>query len=154
MPEAATSDYRLSRAFSARLVGLLVVLVAVLVLVATVVIAIADLSTVVLAPVALVGIAAVLGVGALVRRTPVLHLDDHGYRIRLVRGAGVKEAGWRQVSEVVAASPRDVPCVVLRLRDGGTSTVPVAALEDDPATVVDDLRRRLQRGHGLRPYDS
>lgn len=153
MTETAPSVYRLSSAFSARLVGLLVVGLAAVVLVATLVVAAADLHTAVLLPVALLGLAAVFGVGALVRRTPVLHLDATGYRIRLVRGAGVTEARWVDVKDAVADSPHGVDSVVLRLRDGRTSTIPVAALEVDRAVVVQDLRRRLQRGHGLGPLD-
>lgn len=153
MTDAAPSDYRLSAAFSTRLVGLLVVGLAVVVLIATLVVAAADLHTAVLLPVALLGLAAVFAVGAAVRRTPVLHLDEDGYRIRLLRGAGVTEARWADVKDAVADSPHGVDSVVLRLQDGRTSTIPVEALEVDRAVVVQDLRRRLQRGHGLTSLD-
>ena len=33
-------------------------------------------------------------------------LDEDGYRVRLVRGAGVRAARWRDVEDAVAASPR------------------------------------------------
>lgn len=148
-----SSDYRLSPAFGARLVGLLVVSLAVLVFLATAVVAVLNLHTVVLVPVALVVVAVVFALGAVLRRTPVVHLDDTGYRVRLVRGAGVRRAGWREVEDAVTASPRDIPCVVLRLVDGRTTTIPVAALDADREEFVRDLQAHLQRGQGLRPLD-
>lgn len=148
-----SSDYRLSPAFGARLVGLLVVSLAVLVFLATAVVAVLNLHTVVLVPVALVVVAVVFALGAVLRRTPVVHLDDTGYRVRLVRGAGVRQAGWREVEDAVTASPRDIPCVVLRLVDGRTTTIPVAALDADREEFVRDLQAHLQRGQGLRPLD-
>jgi hypothetical protein len=148
-----SSDYRLSPAFGARLVGLLVVSLAVLVFLATAVVAVLNLHTVVLVPVALVVVAVIFALGAVLRRTPVVHLDDDGYRVRLVRGAGVRRAGWREVEDAVTASPRDIPCVVLRLVDGRTTTIPVAALDADREEFVRDLQAHLQRGQGLRPLD-
>lgn len=148
-----SSDYRLSPAFGARLVGLLVVSLAVLVFLATAVVAVLNLHTVILVPVALVVVAVIFALGAVLRRTPVVHLDDTGYRVRLVRGAGVRQAGWREVEDAVTASPRDIPCVVLRLVDGRTTTIPVAALDADREEFVRDLQAHLQRGQGLRPLD-
>jgi hypothetical protein len=146
-----SSDYRLAPAFGARLVGLLVVGLAVLVFVATGVVAVLDLHTLVLVPVALLGVAAILGVGSWLRRTPVVHLDEGGYRVRLVRGAGVKDAAWREVEDVVATSPRDIPCVVIRLRDGRSTTIPVQALDADRDDFARDLRSYLRRGTGRQP---
>ena len=44
-----------------------------------------------------------------------------------------------------------IACVVLHLRDGRTTTIPVAALAADREEFVRDLQAHLQRGHGLRP---
>ncbi len=148
-----SSDYRLSPAFGARLVGLLVVGLAVLVFVATGVVAVLNLHTVVLVPVALAGVAVILALGAQLRRTPVVSLDDAGYRVRLIRGAGVRQARWAEVEDAVTATARNLPCVVLRLTDGRTTTVPVEALDADRDTFVRDLRSHLKRGQGLRPLD-
>lgn len=148
-----SSDYRLSPAFGARLVGLLVVGLAVLVFVATGVVAVLNLHTLVLVPVALPGVAVIFALGAQLRRTPVVHLDDTGYRVRLVRGAGVREARWTEVEDAVTATVRNLPCVVLRLTDGRTTTVPVEALDADGEAFVRDLQAHLQRGQGLRPLD-
>lgn len=148
-----SSDYRLSPAFGARLVGLLVVGLAVLVFVATGVVAVLNLHTLVLVPVALAGLAVIFALGALLRRTPVVHFDETGYRVRLIRGAGVREAGWKEVEDAVTATVRDLPCVVLHLTDGRTTTIPVQALDADRDTFVHDLRSHLQGGQGLRPLD-
>lgn len=150
-PGASSSDYRLAPAFGARLVGLLVVGLAVLVFVATGVVVVLDLHTLVLVPVALAGVSAILATGAWLRRTPVVHLDETGYRVRLVRGAGVKDGTWRDVEDVVATSRRDIPCVVIRLRDGRTTTIPVPALDADRDAFAGELRSYLRRGHGRRP---
>ena len=65
----------------------------------------------------------------------------------------MKEAGWKDVEDAVTATARGVPCVVLRLRDGRTTTIPVDALAADREAFVRDLRAHLQRGQGLRPLD-
>lgn len=148
-----SSDYRLSPALTARLVGTLTVGLAGLVFAATLLVALLDLHTLVLLPVAAVGVLAILAVGATLRRVPAVHLGGRGYRVRLVRGAGVREAGWKEVTEATTASPRGIPCVLLKLRDGGTTTIPVQALAADREEFVRDLQRHLQRGQGLRPLD-
>ena len=45
------------------------------------------------------------------------------------RRRGPKAARWRDVEDAVAASPHGVDCVVLRLRDGRTTSIPVAAVD-------------------------
>ena len=75
-----------------------------------------------------------------------------GYAVRLVRGAGVpRRAGtrWRTLS---TTTRHDVPCVVLRLRDGRTTTIPVGVLAVDKEEFVRDLQARLQTARGLTPY--
>ena len=78
-------------------------------------------------------------------------LRAEGYRVRLVRGAGVTEARWSAVEDAVTAIRRGVACVELRLRDGRTTTIPVGVLAVDREQFVRELQGRLQRGHGLRP---
>jgi hypothetical protein len=147
-----SSTYRFSAPFAARLlgVGLVVVGLAVLVLVALLLALSAPqpaLSVVIVA-----GAAAVVLLGVLsVRRGVVVRLDENGYRVRLVRGAGVRQADWRAVEDVVAATVAGDRCVVLRLRDGRTTTLPVAVLEGRAEDFVADLRGHLNRGHGYRP---
>lgn len=94
----------------------------------------------------LVGLAGLL----VLRRTPVLVLDDAGYRVRLVRGAGTDRAGWREVEDAVAATVDGQRCVLLRLRDGRTTTLPVDLLGVDPERFVRVLQEHLTAGHGYR----
>ncbi|WP_432477765.1 hypothetical protein [Nocardioides sp. GXQ0305] len=146
-----SSGYRLAPALAARLVGLALVLLALLVLAGTVLIAVlGGPPTLLLA----IGAGALVVVVALVvplRQVRVVQLDDAGYRVRMVRGAGVRSARWDQVEDAVAASPHGVDCVVLRLKDGRTTSIPVAAVGAPREEFVADLRAHLRRGEGLRP---
>jgi hypothetical protein len=146
-----SSDYRLAPAFGARLVGLLVVAAAILMFLATGVVAVLDLHTLVLVPLVLLLLAGIFAVGAVVRGSTVVHLDDVGYRVRMIRGAGVRQAGWADVVEVSTSQPRGVRCLILRLRDGGTTTIPVDAVAADREAFVRDVRDHLKRGKGQRP---
>jgi hypothetical protein len=149
---SGVSLYRFAPAVSARIVGALLVVLAVLLVAMTLVVAVVGLSVLVLAVAALVGVATVFTAGHLLtRRIPVVRLDAAGYRVRLVRGAGVAAAGWTEVQEAVTATPRGLPVVVLKLADGRSTTIPVTLLDVDREQFVRDLRAHLQRGHGLRP---
>lgn len=147
-----SSGYRLAPTLAARLLGMLLVGMALAVLLVTLLVAaFAGPPALVLVPAGL-AVAAVFVLGYLLRqRLRVLELDDEGYRVRLMRGAGVKEASWREVEEAVAASPRGIDCVVLQLRDGRTTSIPVSALDAPREEVVRDLQEHLRRGQGLRP---
>lgn len=147
-----TSDYRLAPALGARFAGALLVLLAILLLVATLLVAILDLPAAVLVVAGVAGVLAVaLAAYVLLRRVAVVHLGPDGYRVRLVRDVGVDRAPWADVTEAVTASPGGTPVVVLKLRDGGSTTIPVRALRADREDFVRDLRDHLQRGQGLRP---
>lgn len=147
-----SSDYRLSTALAARLLGLGLVVLGLVVFATTALVALLDLSVLVVLVVAAVGVGDLVAAGFVLRRRAyVVRLGEHGYRVRLVRGAGVTSARWKDVEDVVAASPRGIDCVVLRLRDGRSTTIPVAALAVDRDEFVRDLQAHLQRGHGLRP---
>ena len=151
-PALPVSDYRLAPALGARFVGGLLVLLALLLAVTTVVVALLRLPATVLVVVAGLGLAGALVAGYVVtRRVAVVHLGAEGYRVRLVRGAGVAAAGWRDVTQAVTTTPDGVPVVVLRLVDGRTTTIPVQALAGDREEFVRDLQAHLQRGQGLRP---
>jgi hypothetical protein len=146
-----SSGYRLAPPLAARLVGSLLVAVAALVLVLTVVTAVLRWS-----PSVLVGIGAgtvvLVAVAAFaVRRIEVVSLDDEGYRVRLVRGAGVTSARWSDAADAVTASPGGVDCLVIRLRDGRATTIPVSALAADRDVFAADVRDHLRRAEGLRP---
>ncbi|MCD4523591.1 hypothetical protein [Nocardioides sp. cx-173] len=152
MSSPETTDYRLARSFAARFVGAYLLLLAIVMFAATAAVAVTQFlppdALVVLLVLGLVGLAVL---GARLRSAYVVSFDAEGYRVRMVRGAGVKQAAWTEVAEAGTASPRGVPCVVIRLRDGRSTTIPVQALETDREQFVRDLARRLERGEGLRP---
>jgi len=145
------SDYRLSPQLAARLLGASLVLWGLLVLLVTVAVVLFR------APVELVSVAGVLsllGIGAtgflLTQKAYVVRLGDDGYSVRFVRGAGVKQARWLDVEDVVTTTVAGARCVVLRLRDGRSTTIPVDVLAGDREEFVRTLQRLLDGGHGLR----
>jgi hypothetical protein len=146
-----TRDYRLARALRARLLGALLAALGVVVLVLTAALAVAGVSGgVVVAVAAVVVLGAALAAVLLGRGWYVVRLDDTGYRIRFVRGVGQPHARWTDVADLTTAVVSGTPCVVLRLRNGSSSTVPVELIEGDREAFVDELQRRLDAGHGYR----
>jgi hypothetical protein len=147
-----TRDYLLARAVRARLMGALLALLGVSALLVTIARVLAHLPGPVvavlgvLAAVVLVGAAVLLG-----RGWYVVRLDETGYRVRFVRGVGRAQARWTDVVDLTTAIVSGTPCVVLRLRDGSSSTVPVDLIEGDREQFVEELRARLDAGHGYRP---
>lgn len=147
-----SSGYRLAPALAARLLGLVLVALALLVFVVTVLTALLEWPVAVLLAIGAAGVVAVGVAGyAVTRRIDVVTFDDRGYRVRLVRGAGVTSATWSDVEDAVTADVRGIDCVVLRLKDGRTTSIPVAAVAADRNAFVTDLREHLRRGEGLRP---
>jgi hypothetical protein len=144
-------DYRLAPLVTARFVGLGLVLLALTMFAGTTIVALTGLPPDLLVVLLLLGVAGVFALGWWLRsRAYVVRCRPDGYRIGLVRGAGVKEARWQEVEDAVAATPRGVPAVVLRLRDGRTTTIPVGLLAIDKEDFVRELQRYLQHGQGLR----
>jgi hypothetical protein len=148
----AVSDYRLATTHGVRLVGGLLVGLAVFLFVATALVGLLGLPADLLLAFAAVGIVGVLVAAyVLTRRVAVVHLGQDGYRVRLVRGAGVHAARWTDVAEAVTDAPGGQPVVVLKLADGRSTTIPVGALAADREEFVRDLQAHLRRGQGLRP---
>ena len=148
-----SSLYRFAVPFVVRLLGLGLALVGVLVLLLAGVVLAASLPAAVLTVglvVALVAAVLVLAGVAALRRRVVVRLDEDGYRVRSVRGAGVREARWKDVEDVTAPTLQSQRCVVLRLRDGRTTTIPVDVLAGSPDAFVRDLQEHLDAGHGYR----
>jgi hypothetical protein len=144
-------DYGVAPQVRARVLGVFLVLLGVLVCATTVVVAVFDFPLEVMSVLVVLVVVAVFGGGYLLtRRTYVVRADADGYRVRLVRGAGVKAAHWQDVEDVVAAHVAGARCVQLRLRNGGTTTIPVDVLAIDGDEFVHDLQNRLDRGHGYR----
>jgi hypothetical protein len=149
-----SSDYRLAPGFAARLLGVLVVGLGLLVLAVVLLGALLGLAAAVVLTVVLVAALAVGVVGLGVLRAWVVRFDDEGYRVRFVRGAGVRTARWREVAEAATTTSRGVRCVELQLKDQRTTTIPVVVLDTGaggPDGFVRDLRERLRRGEGLTP---
>ncbi len=133
------------------MLGFFLAALGVVVLVLTLVVALLSLPTAVLTTGVLVAVLALLVAGFLVtRRSFVVRLDEAGYQVRFIRGAGVKQARWKDVEDVVATTVSAERCVVLRLRDGRTTTLPVRALAGNPDDFVKDLQAHLNKGHGYR----
>jgi len=149
----APATYPLAPTVVARFLGLGLVLVAVLVFVGTLLVALLDLPADLLVGLLVLAVAGVAGLAWWLRsRAWVLSCDEQGYAVRLVRGAGVTQARWADVEDAATTTRHDVPCVVLRLRDGRTTTIPVGVLAVDREQFVRDLQARLQAARGLKPY--
>ena len=148
-----TSSYRFAPPFIVRMTGVGLVAVGVLVLVLAGLVAALSLPEAVLSAGLLVAVVLCLvvlaGLAAL-RRRDVVRLDETGYRVRYVRGAGVRQAPWKDVEDVTAPTVEGQRCVVLRLRDGRTTTMPVDVLAGSADAFVRDLQQHLNRGHGYR----
>ncbi len=145
------TDYRFSTPLLVRAMGALLALVGILLFVVGVLVSLLDLPlTVLTAGVVVAVLVVVVGGFVLTRVTALVHFDEAGYRIRWLRGAGVKQAPWREVEDVVTATVAGHDCVVLRLRDGRTTTIPVEVLDAPPQAFIDDLTGRLDTGHGYR----
>lgn len=152
MASPPVSDYRLPAILVARMVGAALVALALLLLGSTVVVALSGWSPDVLVVAVLVGVVALGALAWWLRhRAYVVRLDAEGYRVGLVRGVGVRSAPWTAVTDAATTTVDGMALLVLSLRDGTTTTVPVSAMEGDRDDFVRELQRRLQVGHGVRP---
>jgi hypothetical protein len=140
------THYRLAPAVVLRLAGAALVALAVLVVLLSVVAGLAGWPFWPVVVVAAVGLAAVAATAWYAGRAAyVVRLDPLGYDVRLVRGAGAKRARWTDVAEVATAEVHRSPCIVVSLRDGRTTTIPVSVLAGDRDEFANRLRTLLQR---------
>ena len=139
------TDYRLAPPVAARFVGAYLVLLAVVLLVVTVVAGVAELDPDLIVLVLGLGILGLVGLGWWLRRLVVVRLTDAGYQVRMIRAAGATEARWSEVEDAVAAAPSGIDCLVLRLRDGRSTTIPVQLVAGDKDDFARDVRGHLQR---------
>ena len=143
---APVTDYRLPPALVARFVGGYLVALAALLLVVTVVVGALGWSPDLIVVVLAVGLVGLFALAWWLRaRLVVVRLTEAGYRVRFVRAAGVREARWSEVEDAVAATPRGYECVVLRLRDGRSTTIPVQLLGADKDDFARDVQAHLRR---------
>jgi hypothetical protein len=148
-----SSNYRFAAPFIVRMMGIGLIAVGVFVLVWAGLALALSLPGAVLSTGLLVAVVLwllVLGGVMTLRRGDVVRLDETGYRVRFVRGAGVRQAPWKDVEDVTAPTLEGQRCVLLRLRDGRTTTVPVDVLAGSSDAFVKDLQQHLNRGHGYR----
>ena len=143
---SAVTDYRLAPPVMARFVGAYLVVLAVVLLVVTALVAALDLNADLLVLVLGVGLLGLIGLSWWLRSgLVVVRLTEAGYRVRGIRAAGATEARWSEVEDAVAAAPSGVDCVVLRLRDGRSTTIPVLLVAGDKDDFARDVRAHLQR---------
>lgn len=142
-------DYRFSPAVTARLLGVTMLAMALLVAAVTLGVAVADWHGAVLLVPAVVVIAVVLAL-MVWSNGWVVRLSDEGYQVRRIRGAGETAARWKDVEDVVATQTLGSRVVVLRLRDGRTTTIPVDALHTDREAFANTVADHMSRGHGIR----
>ncbi len=102
-------------------------------------------GVVVLAAVMVITLGLLLGL-----RHWVVRLDDVGYRVRALRSAEVRNARWTDVLDLQTSTVGGARCVVLRLRSGATTTIPVDVLEGSSEAFTEVLGGYLDRGHGYR----
>ncbi|UUW91412.1 hypothetical protein [Pimelobacter simplex] len=140
------TDYRLAPPVMARFVGAYLILLAVLLLVVTGLVATLDLNADLLVAVLGLGLLGLIALGWWLRSgLVVVRLTDAGYRVRAIRAAGATEARWSEVEDAVAASPSGIECVVLRLRDGRSTTIPVQLVAADKDEFARVVRTHLER---------
>lgn len=145
------SEYRFAAPLVARLMGSALVLVGVLVVLLAGAVALLGAPALALTVGVVVAMLAVLSTGLLLtRRAVVVRLGEAGYQVRYVRGAGVKQALWKDVEDAVATTMSGQRCLQMRLRDGRTTTLPVDVLAGDPDDFARDLQEHLDKGHGYR----
>ncbi|WP_125568647.1 hypothetical protein [Nocardioides baekrokdamisoli] len=142
---SAPQIYRPHRALIARLLGTGILVLALLVIVATVVLTVIGAPEWVLVILVLIYIAAFAALAAWAVKTVwFVRLDEVGYRVRFVRGAGVRSAAWTDVAGLAATEPKGIPCLELTLNDGGVTLIPVEVLDADREQFVRDVREHLR----------
>lgn len=139
------SEYRLSPLVFARIVGAYLIVFALVLLAGTALVGALEWSGDLLVVVLGVGLLGLIALAWWLRtRLVLVRLTGTGYRVRMIRAAGVVEGRWPEVEDAVAATPQGVECVVLRLKDGRTTTIPVALLAADKDDFARDVRARLR----------
>ena len=129
MAEAA-STYRLGVAHLVRIAGTFVIGLGVLWVVATLL----GVGGARPGGLALLTIGVLVGLALAFARPPrILSLDETGYRVRWVRGAGRTRATWREVENVTSRQVGGTALMVVELKDGTTTTVPLTLLGTKPA---------------------
>lgn len=149
---AQPSEFGLAPQLRARLMGAGLLGLGALLAVASLVVALLRLPPDIIIGIAVLVMVAIFVLGfGLVRRWFLVRVDATGYQVRFVRGAGVRAARWADVEDVQTQTLAGARCVVLRLRDGRQTTVPVDLVEGDRDAFVRELQDRLELANGRKP---
>lgn len=149
--DAGPVELALAPALRARLLGTGLVSIGVAVLLAMLVGWLTSVPSAAVGGVLVLAVLGVLVLGLLVGvRRWVVRLDETGYRVRVLRTAEARSARWTDVLDLQTATVSGTRCLVLRLRDGRTTALPVDAIEGGPTTLAESLTAHLDRGHGYR----
>jgi hypothetical protein len=141
----------LAPALRLRLLGSGLVAIGLVVALGVLVAWVVDLPSGFVSGLVVLGAVGVVALGLLVGlRRWVLRLDETGYRVRVLRTAEARSARWTDVLDLQTATVSGTRCLVLRLRDGRTTALPVDAIEGDPVALTEALTTHLDRGHGYR----
>jgi hypothetical protein len=146
-------DFRLAPAIGVRFVGAAFVSIAVVVFVLTFVAAAVKVPFVWVLALAAVAVLGAVGLGVALRRVPAVRMDERGYAVHWIRGAGVRRGAWAEVQEANTASHNGVDCVVIELNDERTTTVPMPALAVSRDEFVTVLRDQLKQARPTRPLE-
>lgn len=142
-------QFGLAAPLRARLMGLGLLCLGLLLAVASLLVALLRLPPDIIVGLAVLAVVAIFALGfLLVRRWFVVRVDATGYQVRFVRGAGTRAARWADVEDVQTQTLAGARCVVLRLRDGRRTTVPVDLIEGDRDAFVRELQDRLALANG------
>jgi hypothetical protein len=153
VPESADNGergYPFAPAFRARFMGAGLMLLGVLLVAVTILVSALHLPLAIMLVIVVLAVVFVFGLGVWVGRIEVLAIDELGYRVRGVRGVGTPKARWADVHDLQTSAVAGARCVVIRLRDGGSSTIPVDVVAGDSDELVREITRRLNRAHGKR----
>ncbi len=144
-------DFALAPHMRARLLGTGLVAIGTVVVLGVLLAWLADLPTALVSGVVALALIGVVVLGLLLGiRHWVLRLDEHGYRVRGLRTAEARSARWSDVLDLNATTLAGQRCVVLRLRDGRTTSLPVDVIEGGSTRLTKAISEHLDRGHGYR----
>ncbi len=150
-PDERPVEFALAPALRFRLLGTGLSAIGTVVLLGAALTWLADLSSGVVSGVVVLALVGVFVLGLLLGvRHWVLRLDEHGYRVRALRAGQARSARWADVLDLQATTVAGQRCVVLRLRDGRTTTLPVDVIEGGSTRLTEALTAHLDRGHGYR----
>jgi hypothetical protein len=151
-PSAPTEpvEFALAPAIRARLLGTGLVAIGVAIAIGALVSWLTGLPSAVVSGLVVLAAVGVVALGLLVGvRRWVLRLDETGYRVRALR-TEARSARWTDVLDLQTGTVAGARRVVLRLRDGRTTDLPVDAIEGAPTALTNALTAHLDRGHGYR----